>query len=449
MKKKEIVYIPIEKLHPNLNNPRRSNGCIKELADSIKANGVLQNLTVVPGTGRYMNEYVVVAGHRRLAASKAVGLTELPCVVEKLTKVQQIDIMLAENEQRNDLTYIERSNGYQLSLDMHDSISDVAAATGTSETTVRRYLKLQKISEDKREKLHKAESEGVQINIIDYEKVADIKDDELREQAADFLGKDYFDFNLSNAQREFDRKQRLANVEFALKDNGFKYTNVKTNLKYVGCAGNVEAVSEYAEKYSACDLFYIFEYGYYYIYRSLSDEEKSENKITTNANANANAKSEATNKFNERKEALYGLTERLYNRRKDFVVSLDSFKGMEAEVIAFALTVFSDYYIDLPSLEEMTGTSYFVDDEEGVEYYRKVYDSFIEDAKQNPYKILFISTWCTLDSCINGYHHGFNLNPCDNDELDFLYEVLEKFGYEMSKEELQYKNGTHELFEEG
>lgn len=124
MKKKEIVYIPIEKLHPNLNNPRRSNGCIKELADSIKANGVLQNLTVVPGTGRYMNEYVVVAGHRRLAASKAVGLTELPCVVEKLTKVQQIDIMLAENEQRNDLTYIERSNGYHHGFNLNPCDND-------------------------------------------------------------------------------------------------------------------------------------------------------------------------------------------------------------------------------------------------------------------------------------------------------------------------------------
>lgn len=442
-KKKEIVYIPIEKLHPNLNNPRRSNGCIKELADSIKANGVLQNLTVVPGTGRYMNEYVVVAGHRRLAAAKAVGLTELPCVVEKLTKVQQIDIMLAENEQRNDLTYIERSNGYQLSLDMHDSISDVASATGTSETTVRRYLKLQKISEDKREKLHKAESEGVQINIIDYEKVADIKDDELREQAADFLGKNNFDFNLSNAKREFDRKQMLANIEAALKDNGFKYTNVKTNLRYVGYAGNVEAVSEYAEKYSDCDLFYIFEYGYYYIYRSLSDEEKSESKTTTNAEA------EVTNKLNERKEALNVLKERLYNRRKDFVVSLDSFKGMEAEVIAFALAVFSDDYIDLSDLEEITGTSYFIEDaeDENDEYYRMVYDSFIEDAKQNPYKILFISAWRTLDCITKGYHNS--LKPCDDNELDFLYEVLEKFGYEMSEEELQYKNGTHNLFEEG
>ena len=66
--KSEIVYIEVDKLHPHDANPRKNTGDVTELADSIKKNGILQNLTVVPATGYWYGEYTVLIRRRRLAA---------------------------------------------------------------------------------------------------------------------------------------------------------------------------------------------------------------------------------------------------------------------------------------------------------------------------------------------------------------------------------------------
>ena len=91
---------------PHPNNPRRDLGDLTELTDSIKKNGVMQNLTVVPGPDD--GGYTVLIGHRRLAAALAAGLEEVPCrVAEGLSEKEQLGIMLEENMQRTDLTIIE------------------------------------------------------------------------------------------------------------------------------------------------------------------------------------------------------------------------------------------------------------------------------------------------------------------------------------------------------
>ena len=103
------VMIPIEALKPHPDNPRKDVGDITELAESIKANGVFQNLTVLKGD--ILDGYTVVIGHRRLAAARAAGLTELPCMVVEMDEREQISTMLLENMQRNDLTVYEQAQG--------------------------------------------------------------------------------------------------------------------------------------------------------------------------------------------------------------------------------------------------------------------------------------------------------------------------------------------------
>ena len=78
-----LAYIPVSKLYPHPDNPRKDLGDLTELAESIKANGVLQNLTVVPNmvVGEISGDvwqrgYKVIIGHRRLAAAKLAGLKE-------------------------------------------------------------------------------------------------------------------------------------------------------------------------------------------------------------------------------------------------------------------------------------------------------------------------------------------------------------------------------------
>ena len=107
-------------LKPHPKNPRKDVGDVTELAESIKANGIFQPLTVL--SGDCIDGYTVVIGHRRLAAAKLAGLKKVPCNVAEMTEQEQISTMLLENMQRNDLTVYEQAQGFQMMLDMGDRL---------------------------------------------------------------------------------------------------------------------------------------------------------------------------------------------------------------------------------------------------------------------------------------------------------------------------------------
>lgn len=114
MEVKGIVTIGLEHIHPHPDNPRKDLGDLTELAESIKKNGIMQNLTVIPKEGE-PGEYITIIGHRRSAAAKLAGVTEAPCrVVEGMTDKEQMSTMLEENMQRNDLTIWEQAQGFQM-----------------------------------------------------------------------------------------------------------------------------------------------------------------------------------------------------------------------------------------------------------------------------------------------------------------------------------------------
>lgn len=101
-----ITNIDVTKLKEHPDNPRKNIGDVTELAESIKARGILQNLTVVPAEN---GMYTVIIGHRRLAAAKQAGLTEVPCAVVDMDYKTQLSTMLLENMQRSDLTVYEQA----------------------------------------------------------------------------------------------------------------------------------------------------------------------------------------------------------------------------------------------------------------------------------------------------------------------------------------------------
>ena len=149
-----IQYIEISKIYPHPDNPRKDLGDLTELAESIKANGILQNLTVIPYIGEVTGEilegkYRVIIGHRRLAAAKLAGLAEVPCMVSDMKLREQVATMLTENIQRSDLTIYEQAQGFQMMLNFGDSVNDISGRTGFSETTVRRRVKLLALDSEK------------------------------------------------------------------------------------------------------------------------------------------------------------------------------------------------------------------------------------------------------------------------------------------------------------
>ena len=104
MSEQKLEYIFTNQIHEHPDNPRKSLGDLKELTDSIKENGVLQNLTVVakpvPHTTPQQYTYTVIIGHSRLAAAREAGLAKVPCVVVDMDEKEQLRTMLMENIQR-------------------------------------------------------------------------------------------------------------------------------------------------------------------------------------------------------------------------------------------------------------------------------------------------------------------------------------------------------------
>ena len=146
----EITMIPVGLLEHHPENPRKDLGDLTELTASIKKNGIMQNLTVVPDMDN--SKYMVVIGNRRLEAAKAAGLIELPCVVKDLDHKTQISTMLEENMQRTDLTVYEQAQGFQMMMDLGYTAKDISEKTGFSEKTVKDRIKFTKFNQKNFEK---------------------------------------------------------------------------------------------------------------------------------------------------------------------------------------------------------------------------------------------------------------------------------------------------------
>ena len=161
-------------LHPHPDNPRKDLGDLEELKASIREHGIMQNLTVVPMDDELEN-FKILIGHRRFAASEGI-LFELPCVIaEGLSDREQVGIMLCENMQRSDLTFLEQAHGFQMMMDLGETIETISDKTGFSEATVKHRLEIAKL---KKKSIDTA-MESFQPTISDYielEKVKDIKE---------------------------------------------------------------------------------------------------------------------------------------------------------------------------------------------------------------------------------------------------------------------------------
>ena len=105
-----VQEISIGDIDPNPDQPRRtfSEESIAQLAQSIREQGVLQPILVTPQNG---GRYRIVAGERRWRASRAAGLDKVPVIVRDLDVIQQMEIALIENLQREDLNPIEVAQG--------------------------------------------------------------------------------------------------------------------------------------------------------------------------------------------------------------------------------------------------------------------------------------------------------------------------------------------------
>lgn len=136
------VTLPIDEIEPNRDQPRKTfdETALAELADSIRAHGVLQPLLVRPSAD---GSYRLVAGERRYRAARMAGLTEVPVTVREMTDEEESVFALIENLQREDLNAIEEAEGLKQLIESYGLTQEQAASrVGKSRTAVTNALRL-------------------------------------------------------------------------------------------------------------------------------------------------------------------------------------------------------------------------------------------------------------------------------------------------------------------
>jgi ParB family chromosome partitioning protein len=133
--------VPIDSIEPNPLQPRRifQADRLEELAQSIRANGIVQPLVVRKEGGRYQ----LVAGERRWRAAKLAELTEVPIVVRDIPDERLLEITLIENIQREDLNPIETAVAFErLGRELNLSAEQIGTRTGKDRSTVLNFIRL-------------------------------------------------------------------------------------------------------------------------------------------------------------------------------------------------------------------------------------------------------------------------------------------------------------------
>ncbi|MFH1874593.1 MAG: ParB/RepB/Spo0J family partition protein [Pseudomonadota bacterium] len=137
-----LQTVPIENIVPNRLQPRTifDDDKIRELANSIKEDGILQPLIVSPPTN---GRYELIAGERRLRASRLAGLAEVPVVIKDVDQTTTLVLSLIENIQRQDLNPIEEAVSYNELIENFNLTQDeVAKRIGKSRVAVANTLRL-------------------------------------------------------------------------------------------------------------------------------------------------------------------------------------------------------------------------------------------------------------------------------------------------------------------
>ena len=139
-----IEYIPVHLVRPNPYQPRKvfSQSALEDLAFSIQEHGLMQPITV----RMIGSSYELIAGERRLKASKLAGLQEIPAVIVEVTTQDSAVLALIENLQRENLNYLEESEAYKLIMqDYGYTQQELAQTLGKNQSTIANKLRLLKL----------------------------------------------------------------------------------------------------------------------------------------------------------------------------------------------------------------------------------------------------------------------------------------------------------------
>lgn len=443
MEHQEIVNIGTEHIHPHPDNPRKNLGDLSELTESLKKNGVLQNLTVIPVEGE-PGEYYALIGNRRSAAALPAGVTELPCkIIEGMSKKEQVSIMLEENMQRNDLTIYEQAQGFQLMLDLGETEDSISEKTGFSKTTIRHRLNIAKLNQAELQKKEKDDSFQLTLkDLYELEKVKDIKTrNKILKEARD--SRDLV-WRAQNAAAEEKRSKNAKEIIGILKKMGVEAAPVKAeNEMYSGkweTLKDIELDKDVPEKISwkKCkEPVYYIKY-----YRSIRIIKKAEKKKVTKSEWQIEQDQRDANK-----KKIKAKLKEMTATRKDFILNIISGKIEPLKDTASLQKMLWQAILEMDS---------FVSTNKLVTFFlnKDYYKTSKEERETVKPQIEALDMLLQMMIIVHENAKELELaeyNGCFREShanmLKALYKVLELYGFSFtSEEEEQLLNGTHELY---
>ncbi len=434
---KRCIMMSVDDLQPHPDNPRKDVGDLTELADSIRANGIFQNLTVLRNKDPETGKSTVIIGHRRLAAAKLAGLEKVPCMVVEMDEKEQISTMLLENMQRSDLTVYEQAQGFQMMLDMGETQESISEKTGFSKTTVRHRLKLLELDP---EEFRRAQER--QPNLSDYIRLEKITDPELKSKALAAIGTANYNWTVENClrrQREADiRGEWLAHIDklFVKEDYDPDRKVVKTVCMNSRMTDEDKAELDNLEDGdTARTLSYCYTEGNNYCYIQGEKRDKPQPKLEEEQRVRT-----------ERTERIRAVQAQAQELRKKFVSEyVSKRRNWSAALLAlFAHEICMEdvrwdrvaEVLDIPDNSEEGFTSETITENSDfilacIERPDKVLLTVLADYEEDNSKCMY--TW-------DGYYSR-------NEGLEHWYRTLGKLGYSISDEEKAMLDGTHECFE--
>lgn len=449
MAEKQIIYITAEHIRPHPENPRKDLGDLTELSESIKKNGILQNLTVIP-VEEEPGEYMTIIGHRRYAAGIQAGIEEFPCqIAENLTAREQMSIMLEENMQRNDLTIWEQANGFQMMLDLGETEDSIAEKTGFSKTTVRHRLNIAKLNQKVLQE--KEKDEYFQLSLKDLYELEKIPNVKTRDK---ILKESTCSNNLAqkarNVANEIKRKEREKAYIKLCKTEGIKPApKGAENEQY---SGKWEKVKEFdldkdvkdklgCKKQAANEeLFYVVWWRTFTIIKKRGKEKKKLSEIELQKKAR-----------DKRKRQIKAMQKEMSAERTDFVkLAIEKKFKPENEKLEAVMERLFDVIVRCGSwmneqvmLKFITGETslYNKTDEEKAAYEKQ------RDEIGLIYKMMIYASDGVANQELAEWNASYRTNS--GKAVMALDEILVLFGFSYSKEEF-YKlaEGSHDLYKE-
>lgn len=212
-----ITEIPLDRLHPDAANVRRSLGDLKELTRSVKGVGIIEPLIVTADDSVPDGEYRIVAGHRRHAAARDAGLTEVPCVIRTMSATERLAAQLVENLQHSDLRPLDEAIGYLRLCELDFSVRKLAQTVGRSQKHVRGRLSLLDLPESAQTLL-----DAGTISLSDAEVLLDAKDrpEVIDQVLADKANQGRIESSLRSAMRQAEHADLRAALVAEVEESG-------------------------------------------------------------------------------------------------------------------------------------------------------------------------------------------------------------------------------------